>query len=121
MNRSIRGLLVCTALSLLMCSGCNFELLPAREKVAEEKITLTFRHFWVGKHDEPVERIIADTIKKFEEKHPHIKIDFEGLDQTIHREQKLKSEMVTGRPPDIFSLFGGAEIEPYVQTEGCWT
>ncbi|AWB47039.1 ABC transporter substrate-binding protein [Paenibacillus sp. CAA11] len=99
-----------------MCSGCNFELLPAREKVAEEKITLTFRHFWVGKHDEPVERIIADTIKKFEEKHPHIKIDFEGLDQTIHREQKLKSEMVTGRPPDIFSLFGGAEIEPYVQT-----
>ena len=39
------------------------------------------------------------------------------MDQTIHREQKLKSEMVTGNPPDIIALFGGAEIEPYVHAE----
>ncbi|WP_010275638.1 ABC transporter substrate-binding protein [Paenibacillus senegalensis] len=88
-----------------------------QQAVPDDKITLTFRHFWTREHDRPVERIIADVIREFEEAHPHIKIDFEGLDQTIHREQKLKSEMVTGRPPDIFSLFGGGEIEPYVRAE----
>lgn len=81
----------------------------------EEKITLSFRHFWIGKHDVPMERVVNETIERFENEHPNIKIDVEGIDQTIHREQKLKSEMVTGQPPDIFSLFGGAEIEPYVE------
>ena len=82
-----------------------------------EKTTLTFRHFWIREHDRPVERIIADVIAEFERDHPQVKIDFEGMDQTIHREQKLKSEMVTGNPPDIIALFGGAEIEPYVHAE----
>lgn len=110
-------LLLLCLLQVLLTSGCNSWFLPSSEAVTEEKITLTFRHFWVGKHDKPVERIISSRIKQFEETHPHIKIDFEGLDQTIHREQKLKSEMVTGRPPDIFSLFGGGEIEPYVEAD----
>ena len=66
------------------------------------------RYFWIREHDLPVERVIADVIAEFERDHPQVKIDFEGMDQTIHREQKLKSEMVTGNPPDIIALFGGA-------------
>ncbi|MFC5984905.1 ABC transporter substrate-binding protein [Marinicrinis lubricantis] len=81
---------------------------------AERKMTLTFRHFWIQEHDQPIETIIEDVVERFEADYPHVNIDFEGLDQTIHREQKLKSEMVTGNPPDLFALFGGTEIEPYV-------
>lgn len=118
-NRFFRTALLALSILLLGCSlaGCQRLFVPSQQAVPDDKITLTFRHFWIREHDRPVERIIADVIREFEETHPHIKIDFEGLDQTIHREQKLKSEMVTGRPPDIFSLFGGGEIEPYVRAE----
>lgn len=120
-SRRLRSLLFVMS-GIILCvtivTGCQrVTLLSAEQTITEEKITLTFRHFWVGEHDKPVERIISDVIAEFEYSHPHIKIDFEGLEQSIHREQRLKSEMVTGRPPDIFCLFGGAEIEPYVNSE----
>ena len=108
-------LLLVLVSSMMLVSGCQLMSLHPVHTVEEEKITLTFRHFWVGKHDQPVEQIVSEAISRFENEHPHIKINFEGMDQTIHREQKLKSEMVTGQPPDIFFLFGGAEIEPYAE------
>jgi len=79
----------------------------------QEKVTLTFRHLWTQEHDQPILRIFQDVVNQYQEDHPHVKVNFEGLEQTIHREQKLKSEMVTGTPPDMFVLFGGAELEPY--------
>lgn len=82
-----------------------------------EKITLTFRHFWTREHDVPILNIFEDAVREFQATHPNVKVNFEGMDQTVHREQKLKSEMVTGTPPDLFVLFGGAEIEPYVRSE----
>ncbi|MDH6368302.1 raffinose/stachyose/melibiose transport system substrate-binding protein [Paenibacillus sp. PastF-3] len=86
------------------------------EDNSPEKITLTFRHFWIKEHDRPLLAIFEEIVDKYQIAHPNIKVNFEGLDQTIHREQKLKSEMVTGTPPDMFVLFGGAEIEPYVRS-----
>ena len=81
-----------------------------------EKITLTFRHFWIKEHDRPLLSIFEEVVSAYQKTHPNVKVNFEGLDQTIHREQKLKSEMVTGTPPDMFVLFGGAEIEPYIRS-----
>lgn len=86
------------------------------EEAQIDKITLTFRHFWNREHDKPVLDIVESIVKTFQETHPNVKVNFEGMDQTVHREQKLKSEMVTGTPPDMFVLFGGAEIEPYVRS-----
>jgi len=88
---------------------------PAQE-AAPEKITLTFRHFWNKEHDKPVLDIFESIVRTYEKAHPNVKINFESIDQTIHREQKLKSEMVTGTPPDMFVLFGGAEIIPYARS-----
>jgi len=83
----------------------------------QDKVTLTFRHLWTQEHDQPILRIFQDVVSQYQEDHPHVKVNFEGLDQTIHREQKLKSEMVTGTPPDMFVLFGGAELEPYAASD----
>lgn len=88
----------------------------AIEEDTTEKITLTFRHFWITEHDRPMLNIFEDIVRQYESTHPNVKVNFEGMDQTIHREQKLKSEMVTGTPPDMFVLFGGAEIEPYIRS-----
>ncbi|WP_310550006.1 ABC transporter substrate-binding protein [Paenibacillus glufosinatiresistens] len=81
-----------------------------------DKITLSFRHFWVKEHDRSLLEIFEQTVESFQMSHPNIKISVEGIDQTTHREQRLKGEMVTGTPPDMFVLFGGAEIEPYVRS-----
>lgn len=94
-----------------------FFVRPPEEESQQEKITLTFRHFWIKEHDRPVVGIFEDVVKEFQLEHPNVKVNFEGMDQNIHREQKLKSEMVTGTPPDLFVLFGGAEIEPYVRAD----
>lgn len=98
---------------LLPAAACS----PADSPPDERKITLSFRHFWTQEYDKPMARIISETVARFEAEHPNVKVDFEGLQQTVHREQKLKSEMVTGNPPDIFALFGGAELEPYVRAQ----
>ncbi len=104
---------------ILISGTVLFIALGDREPIEDnssEKITLTFRHFWIKEHDRPLLSIFEEVVHNYERAHPNVKVSFEGLDQTIHREQKLKSEMVTGAPPDMFVLFGGAEIEPYVRS-----
>ncbi|MNW46994.1 Multiple sugar-binding protein precursor [compost metagenome] len=101
------------AISVLVIAVNGSE--PIEEKQSE-KITLTFRHFWIKEHDRQMLNIFEDVVESFQESHPNVKVNFEGMDQTVHREQKLKSEMVTGTSPDMFVLFGGAEIEPYVRS-----
>ncbi|ASA21114.1 ABC transporter substrate-binding protein [Paenibacillus donghaensis] len=104
---------------VLMAGAVIFITYGDREPIEDnspEKITLTFRHFWIKEHDRPLLSIFEEVVDGYQEAHPNVKVNFEGLDQTIHREQKLKSEMVTGTPPDMFVLFGGAEIEPYVRS-----
>lgn len=104
---------------LLMTGAVLFLTFADRDPIednASEKITLTFRHFWIKEHDRPLLAIYEEIVRDYQKAHPNIKVNFEGLDQTIHREIKLKSEMVTGTPPDMFVLFGGAEIEPYIRS-----
>lgn len=104
---------------VLMSGAVWFIMQEDREQIEDtspEKITLTFRHFWIKEHDRPLLAIFEEVVRSYQESHPNVKVNFEGLDQNIHREQKLKSEMVTGTPPDMFVLFGGAEIEPYVRS-----
>ncbi|MBA9088606.1 raffinose/stachyose/melibiose transport system substrate-binding protein [Fontibacillus solani] len=101
------------AISVLVIGISGSE--PIEEKQSE-KITLTFRHFWIKEHDRQMLNIFEDVVESFQKSHPNVKVNFEGMDQTDHRERKLKSEMVTGTSPDMFVLFGGAEIEPYVRS-----
>lgn len=104
---------------VLMSGAVWFIMQEDREQIEDnspEKITLTFRHFWIKEHDRPLLAIFEEVVSNYQKSHPNVKVNFEGLDQNIHREQKLKSEMVTGTPPDMFVLFGGAEIEPYVRS-----
>lgn len=83
--------------------------------LSPDKTVLTFRHFWVEEHDRPMNEIFTDAVARFELMYPDIKIVMEGLPQQAHREQRLKAEMVTGNPPDLFLVFGGAELAPYVE------
>lgn len=104
---------VVLAISVLFIAMNGSE--PIEEKQAE-KVTLSFRHFWIKEHDRQMLQIFEEVVDSFQESHPNVKVNFEGVDQTDHRERKLKSEMVTGTSPDMFVLFAGAEIEPYIRS-----
>ncbi len=79
------------------------------------KVTLTFRHIWIAEHDDVIRHIFTDTLKRLQADNPWINIEISAMDQEIHRQQKLKVEMVTGNPPDVFVLWGGSEIDPYIR------
>src|SRR5690606_11870358 len=101
-------------MTYLLISGVDsFE--KKDEQAVSNKVTVTFRHFWIQEYNVPVRNIMQEIVDEFEAEYPQYKIQFEEIDQSIHREQKLKSEMVTGTQPDLIALFGGAEIEPYVR------
>lgn len=87
----------------------------SEEELIENKVTISFRHFWIQEYNVPVEKIMQELVDEFEAEYPQYKIQFDEIDQAIHREQKLKSEMVTGTQPDLIVMFGGAEMEPYVR------
>lgn len=104
------GMLLLVSASVSFASGSQ-----ESGQVGEgEQIRLSFRHIWVTEHEEAVDDIFQDVIEQYEEKYPNVKIDVEAVDQQTHREQKLKAEMVAGNPPDIFVLWGGQEMKPYV-------
>ncbi|MGI2297013.1 ABC transporter substrate-binding protein [Paenibacillus sp. GXUN7292] len=111
-HNQLIGTVILLCVFMLLGAGCS-----TQAELPERKMTIKLRHFWTKEHDLPVARIIEDVVRSYEADHPNVKIEFEGMDQTFYREQKLRSEMVTGNPPDILALFGGGEIEPYVRAE----
>ena len=108
---------ICRSVGAVCRVGDGTESGPAQEE-QPEKITLTFRHFWNKEHDKPVLAVFESIVRTYEKAHPNVKVNFESIDQTIHREQKLKSEMVTGTPPDMFVLFGGPRSCPMPDPTG---
>ncbi|WP_078552459.1 extracellular solute-binding protein [Bacillus alkalicellulosilyticus] len=98
----------------------NEENKPDETEVTEttdEKVSLSFRHIWVAEHEQVVKEIYDEVLADFQAAHPNINIETEGMDQETHREQKLKAEMVAGNPPDLFVMWGGSELDPYINAE----
>lgn len=106
-----KGLLVCCLLAGAL-TGCAAKGVKA---VKKEDIVLTFRHGWTSAHDRQLETILQDTVLAFERTHPRVKVILEGIDPALHREHRLRNEMVAGNPPDLFSVFGGVELRPYAK------
>ncbi|MCQ6559757.1 ABC transporter substrate-binding protein [Paenibacillus mendelii] len=60
-------------------------------------------------------QIFKDVVAKAEQENPGLKFELEGIDEVVNRDQKLKAEMAAGNPPDIFEVFGGADLNLYVK------
>lgn len=66
---------------VLMSGAVWFIMQEDREQIEDtspEKITLTFRHFWIKEHDRPLLAIFEEVVRSYQESHPNVKVNFEG-------------------------------------------
>lgn len=78
-------------------------------------VTLSLRHTQIKETSKTRLAILEDVVKKTEEQNPGLTFKLEGIDEVVNRDQKLKAEMTAGNPPDIFEVFGGADLNLYVK------
>ncbi|TYP68928.1 ABC transporter substrate-binding protein [Paenibacillus methanolicus] len=78
-------------------------------------VNLTLRHTQIKESSKVRLKILQDVVAKTEADNPGLKFELEGIDEVVNRDQKLKAEMAAGNPPDIFEVFGGADLALYVK------
>lgn len=85
---------------------------PAEEA---KEVTLSLRHTQIKETSKTRLKILEDVVAKTEEENKSLTFKLEGIDEIVNRDQKLKAEMAAGNPPDIFEVFGGADLKLYVK------
>lgn len=81
------------------------------------EVTLSLRHTQIKETSQTRLGVLLDVVNKTMEENAGVTIKMEGIDEKIHRDTKLKQEMAAGNPPDIFEVFGGADLKLYVKAD----
>lgn len=119
----IRLLLVSTAITgFLVLTGCDQDEAtsipqatstprvtanPLATSTPEPALNLTLRHSLIKNNVKKSLTILTNAAKETEFEFPNLHITLEGVDENNNRSTKLKAEMTSGSPPEIFELFGG--------------
>ncbi|MUT65848.1 extracellular solute-binding protein [Paenibacillus sp. NEAU-GSW1] len=82
---------------------------------APKDVTLSLRHTQIKETSKTRLAILEDVVKQTQDANPGLTFKLEGIDEIVNRDQKLKAEMTAGNPPDIFEVFGGADLNLYVK------
>jgi raffinose/stachyose/melibiose transport system substrate-binding protein len=114
MNRKASVLLSCILGLAIAGSACSFE---SGRKSGEQAqpFTISLRHVQVRDDARPRLKMLEDVAFRMEAAVPGLKVEMEGLEDKVHRFEKLPAEMAAGAPPKIFDLFGGADTHKYAK------
>jgi raffinose/stachyose/melibiose transport system substrate-binding protein len=80
---------------------------PTATAIPAAAINLTLRHSLVKDSSANRLKILKDIVTATENEVPNLHITLEGVDENSNRSSKLRNDMLSGNPPDIFELFGG--------------
>jgi raffinose/stachyose/melibiose transport system substrate-binding protein len=69
---------------------------------------MSLRHIQIGEPQKFRKAILDEVVKRTEAEVPGLKIELEGVEDSVNRFTKLPAEMAAGNPPKIFDVFGGA-------------
>ncbi|MFX3632588.1 MAG: extracellular solute-binding protein [Candidatus Pristimantibacillus sp.] len=125
---AIALLLVSVMLVVSACGSNNGNNAPSSTKAPEatteattepapaaKDVTLSLRHTQIKETSKTRLGILEDVVKKTQDENKGLTFKLEGIDEIVNRDQKLKAEMTAGNPPDIFEVFGGADLNLYVK------
>ncbi|WP_168122068.1 extracellular solute-binding protein [Paenibacillus sp. HB172176] len=112
-------ILIVMLLTSMMCAAaCGFIGSNSERSSGEEnykEVTLSLRHTQIKETSQTRLKVLEDVVAKTEEENKGLSFKLEGIDEIVNRDTKLKQEMVVGNPPDIFEVFGGADLKLYVK------
>jgi raffinose/stachyose/melibiose transport system substrate-binding protein len=127
MKNSIRKpmLIAVSAVMVAALSGCGggsgsgtgaTTANPTKSPAKETKgpVTLTMEYNWSTPNVDNV--LYKERIKKFEELNPDIKIEAQDIPSAQYR-TKLRTEAAGNSMPDMFVLFPGVEMEPFIAAD----
>lgn len=89
---------------------------PAPSSDDNKPFTVTLRHILIKESQQKELARMQDVKKELEGKIPGLTFKLEGLEEQVHRWQKLRAEMSAGNPPQIFNLFGGTDVKDFAKT-----
>lgn len=114
-------ILIVVLLAILTCASACGSLMPDEEDAGGgdeyREVTLSLRHTQIKETSQTRLRVLADVVSQTMQENKGVTITMEGIDEKIHRDTKLKQEMAAGNPPDIFEVFGGADLKLYVKAD----
>lgn len=100
---------------MLVISACGTDSTDTNKPTDSKNITLSLRHTQIKETSKTRLKILEDVVEKTQEEYKGLTFQLEGIDEIVNRDQKLKAEMAAGNPPDIFEVFGGADLALYVK------
>ncbi|NOV04169.1 extracellular solute-binding protein [Paenibacillus planticolens] len=109
---------VAVSFILSACSRLNLTNLSGEAPgsgAKAEPVMLTIRHTQVKDTQKKRLAMLQEVVKNTEAKVPGLSITLDGVEDKVNRFEKLRAEMATGNPPDIFDLFGGTDTKDYVK------
>lgn len=89
---------------------------PAPSTESNKPFTVKLRHIMIKESQMKELDRMKDLKKDIEAKIPGLTLELEGLEEQVHRWQKLRAEMSAGNPPHIFNLFGGTDVKDFAKT-----
>ena len=110
MKNCFRGLALLLVAVVMMTLG-------GMAALAEEQVTLTF---WCSyndadENDTTGATMIKDSVAKFEETHPNVKIDVINTADGDDYLTKVTAELSAGKAPDLFRTWLTGRLEPFVK------
>ncbi|WP_054957789.1 ABC transporter substrate-binding protein [Paenibacillus dakarensis] len=115
------SLLMVTSAFVSGCGGSKSSDEPAagsggdKPAVSNEPFEMTIRHTQVGDSKKFRLALLQDVVKKTEEAVPGLKLNLDAVDSEVNRKEKLRGEMASGKPPEIFDVFGSPDAGVYAK------
>ncbi|NHN31448.1 ABC transporter substrate-binding protein [Paenibacillus agricola] len=113
-----KSLLVVASAALVTATACGNSDTPqassAPGAAAKEPVTLTMEYNWSSPNVD--NQLYKERIQKFMELNPGIKIEAQDIPSAQYR-TKLRTEAAGNSMPDMFILFPGIEMDPYIDAK----
>ncbi|WP_227013625.1 extracellular solute-binding protein [Paenibacillus psychroresistens] len=133
MKKNLVGVITAIILTTTVLAGCGTEKkeetggtkttapvatnAPKAKKVKDgiKPFTVSLRHINVRDTQKKTLAMLQDVVDKTLKDVPGLKIEMDGVEDTVNRDTKLKAEMAAGNQPNIFNLFGGDDTINYAK------
>lgn len=119
----LMSLLLVTSALVSGCGGSKSAEEPAKSNgetptvASNEPFEMTIRHTQVGDAKKFRLALLQDVVEKTEKAVPGLKLNLDAVDSEVNRKEKLRGEMASGKPPEIFDVFGSPDAGVYAKED----